>query len=57
MTLENLKDYTERTDGNRMVVTGDGVHWTVYPHYSDRSVTVETNEIDYADVEEIAAQG
>jgi len=54
LTAEDLKDYTERTDCDRMVITDDSVYWTAYPHYSDRSLTVETNPINYDTIESLA---
>ena len=52
--IARLKDYIERTDCDRMCITADSVYWTAYPHRSDRSLTVETNQIDFATVEAAA---
>ena len=51
LTADVFADFAERTDCNRMVITSDAVYWTAYPHHSDRSLTVETCQIDYAAVE------
>ena len=54
LTPEDLENYAERTDCDRMCITEDSVYWTAYPHHSDRSLTVETNQIDFKTVEQAA---
>ena len=56
LTYADLKDYTKRTDCDRMCITENYVYWTAYPHHSDRSLTIETNRINFATVERAAAE-
>ena len=53
LTPEDLENYAERTDCDRMCITSDYVYWTAYPHHSDRALTVETSQIDFATVESV----
>ena len=52
---EDLENHAERTDCDRMVISDSDVTWTAYPHYADRSLTVEAGPIEYAMIEQIAA--
>ena len=52
---EDLENHAERTDCDRMIISENDVTWTAYPHYADRSLSVEAGPIEYAMVEQIAA--
>ena len=54
LTPEDLENFAERTDCDRMVIVMDAVYWTAYPHYADKSLTVETCQIDYPTIERAA---
>lgn len=52
---EDLENHAERTDCNRTIISKGDVVWTAYPHYADRSLSVEAGPIEYAMIEQIAA--